>query len=272
MEQTCSNKIISLHFQRCGGDCPHVAECYFVKREVAGLFNDISDYEMVWQSIVRSGHKVHESICSAGLDTYHLEELKRNKNYNVTMSCHMADKYPGLEEVKEQVQISVYDWKDVATYHSWQKLFLIKNTNTYNAFKDWLGINTGKLHFLIDQDWIDTAKIREIIPLFNNSNNSDQSMDSCLTSWLVNKCCPNMGDEYIDINHDGTVRTCPYSARGVEPKGATNLEHLFGVKMLPYSCKYMAIFGEELNGTINNKCLQGYTTNPGDESSIECDG
>jgi hypothetical protein len=245
-----------------------------MNREIA-TDDDLSDWAMVWQSIVGSGHTVHESICSAGVHTYHLFELVKNKNYNITLSGnYITDDwlFNELKKVKDQVQISIYSSPQMLRFKEWQKLFLIKDEHTYNWFKGWLGEDTGQLHFLLDQNWLTTDTLKEIIPLFNSKASVGQSIDSCLTSWLVNGRCPYSDGKYIDINFDGTVRTCPYADKGVLPKRGGSLNTLFGLKMLPRTCIYTELFGETNNGRINNTCLQNYITNNRSRSSCECFG
>jgi hypothetical protein len=259
MEQTYLNKIISLHLEKCGGNCPHTKECYHIKRKENKLSYNISNNIEIHKSIIRSGYKIHESICSKNrLTKWHIKELKKNKNYNITISAnHFSLKLKNiLEKNKDQIQISVYDQYNLDVFKDWQKLFLIKNDESYNQFNEWLGKNTGKLHFILDQNYVNSSLIKKIILLFNNKCSKNQSMDNCLTSWLINGRCPYSNGNYIDINYDGTIRTCPYSIKGINPsKAATNLNQLFGLKMLPTRCIYMSIFGETINGTTNNSCI-----------------
>ena len=77
-------------------------------------------------------------------------------------------------------------------------------------------------------------------------------MDSCLTSWIINKECPYTTN-YIDISYDWTVRRCPFEKEGVIiPKDFITNQNYIDLFNLPKSygkCSYEEKLRREANET-----------------------
>lgn len=231
------NKIISLHLQRCSGYCPNASSCYHMQKEKRDTL--IENPIQFTYRCVASGATVYDSVCN--LQEYHIDLLSNYANYNMTISAReMIKGY----HIKDRVQVSVYDCVDLYNFSEYQKLFLIKDTKSYLQFKDWLGNKDyGRLHFIFDQSRL-TAEVLECsIRLFNEKACNGQSMDSCVTSFLINGECPYSNHNYIDISSDRTIRKCPYDIRGIEFQEESEIEELFNLTFKP-KCKYTEFFEE----------------------------
>lgn len=239
MEQKCSlkGKVISLHLQRCWGYCPNASSCYHMKKEIE-TYKNLEDEHSIAEECIRSGATVHDSVCSLSLR--HIDWLEKYANYNVTLSCFEMRKYKKLYEFKNQIQVTVYEYNDLIEFIDYQKLFLIKNLKSFLQFCNWIGKDFGRLHFLLDQAIVNETIIQELIEHFNDKASEGQTLDSCLTSYLVNGECPYKDGNYIDITYDGTVRSCPYARKGNVLKA---IELQFGIQTLPDRCKYKEYFG-----------------------------
>lgn len=266
MEQKCSldGKIISLHLQRCSGYCPNASSCYHINKEIDTACDLEGDAHIV-TTCIRSGAKVHDSIC-----TYYLQHhywLEKYANYNVTLSCDLLRSNSELKKFKNQLQVTVYNFEDVWEFREYQKLFLIKDDTTYARFCWLLGgyDGMGRIHFLLDQEYITPELVQEIIVDFNERAEEGQTLDSCLTSWLVNGECPYADGNYIDLTYDDTVRSCPYAKKGVRSKRGESLDAQFGIQTLPSRCKYMEYFG----GTLDEENPEETVRNDAKVSSLQ---
>lgn len=248
MEQKCSlnDRVISLHLQRCSGYCPNASSCYHLRKKIDNHWDIEEDASLVL-SCIKSGAIVHDSVCTYYLQHYNW--LERYPNYNITLSCELLRGNSELKKFKNQLQVSVYSIEDIIEFKEYQKLFLIKDMLSWLSFDCWLGQDTGRLHFLLDQAIITPSKVEAIVQDFNEYAGEGQTLDSCLTSYLVNGECPYADGHYIDLTYDNTVRSCPYAEKGVRSKKDESIEVLFGIQTLPQRCKYMEYFG----GTLNEK-------------------
>ena len=210
METTCSNKIVSLHLERCGlENCPHQSICYLRNRkdEKRTVRTDISYF-------VRKGYRVYNAICNkvTGNDLWLLNNYK---NYNITLSYNLFKEYDELkdEKIKDQIQVTVYNEEQLKELNNQQKLYLVKDEETLSFFYKHINLPWKNIHFPIDQSFIDKKKIIEMSLSIISSNNNI-TLDSCLTQIVKEHHCI-YGDNYIDINYDGTIRKCVFDKEGM---------------------------------------------------------
>jgi regulator of RNase E activity RraB len=239
MEQKCSHKVISLHLQECSGYCPNASSCYHIKKEINTEEN--LDEDKIRLDAIKTGHEVHESICFYG--PHHKDLLQIYKNYNITLSAMVVKLYfKELYPFKEQIQVTVYDDADIYLFSEWQKLFLINDEKNLRLFDEFLGRSTSRLHFLLDQEFITPARIVFLYEEFEKRASDGQTLDSCLTSWLVNGECPYEDGQYLDITYDASLRLCPYAKRGVMGNLDKNIVEQFEINPHKEKCKYMDIW------------------------------
>jgi hypothetical protein len=241
-QQKCSPKrAISLHMEACrAGHCPHASVCYHLAKNIR---NSELDYLTTIDKAIETGHDVHLALCSPLTQPIE-ERLEHHENFSVTISCRDAYENKAVNRFPQQVQISVYSEENCKRWTNFQKIYLIKSLSTFNTFTSLLGkSHLGRLHFAIDQKWLDKDILLEIIRYFEMYGNEKNSLDSCLTSYVLNGECYCHSGNYIDITYDGTVRTCPFSKDGVALPDNYDMNELFGLKQLPHRCKYMEIFG-----------------------------
>lgn len=212
MEPNSSNKIVSLHMERCSRQCENRSCCYHVNKDII-FDNDLEISSGQWLWFLRKGYLVYESLCN-GIPAWSWHLLKFYKNYNITIS---ADQYePYLHRVKDQVQITIYNEEDAKQFKEYQKLFLIKDDTSWDFFLKYCNTDVSeKLHYIFDHSYISKDQLR--IAAENKMYwkiSSTMTIDSCFTSFLLNGRCPYSYGNYIDITYDGTVRRCPYSKTG----------------------------------------------------------
>lgn len=249
-------KIVSLHLQSCSGYCPNAAVCYHqCKTKITGKVQDSVELR---RAALDSGAKVHESICeiSSYLQaSYYIKILKKNPNYNITISADRAHYFCSNEEFVNQIQVSVYSLPEIKQYKDYQKLYLVKDHTTFGEFRSILfgstAEETGRLHFLFDQEFIKHRSIPDLVAKFQESKNKLITLDTCFSSWLINGHCPYDDNTYVDINFDATVRKCPYENNGTwfEDISGKNLETAFKISYEP-RCAYKKIFKGEKDGKL----------------------
>jgi len=278
MEPTSlSHKVVSLHLQRCSGYCPNASVCYH-RNKLDGCNSHILENNMR-EKLIRYGFKVHESLCE-GTITYFRDLLDVYPNYNITLSCGMkSSEYYIKKEYKENIQITVYEKEDIEKLKIYQKLYLIKDKVTLDFAFERMKENTGRLHFLLDQTFVRDNKwvLPLVIKNFQDREDWSQSVDTCLTSWLVNGHCPYTKD-YLDITEDGTGRKCPYARAGqpliavdsqtIEAYMNTEINHS---KIDPlFKCVYQELFKGEINEqSLIDSSLQNPTSDNGSGGSIK---
>lgn len=241
MEQKCSpDKIISLHFQRCSGYCPNASSCYHIQKKESGeLIETQREFKI---KCLESGATIHESVCDYQHE--HKDLLNLYPNYNITISSDIVSLDIDLHKHRDQLQITVYNVCNLIDFKDFQKLFLINDIPSLEKFRGWLGHSYyGKLHFLIDQNRIELKDIVGITEEFNEKASEGQTLDSCLTSYLINGECPYNNNNYIDINYDLTLRKCPYEKEGIVFNQNTPVKELFNFASLP-KCNYTKYFEE----------------------------
>lgn len=243
MEQNYSNKIVSLHLKPCKYGCPNKEVCYLRKRNPAqGNPLPITFKE----DMLLQGFTIHDALCDTPT-SYNFFLLQRFKNYNITVSIEdlYSDTVKELQKFKNQVQVSVYDIKDVKAY-SGQKLFLIHDQQTLVRAK-----------FLFKQDWVRNIHFNVDPTGFNSSlvflqdGDRNITMDTCLSSWVVNGECPYTTN-YIDISYDWTIRKCPFAKDSIPiPKNMitnSNYIDLFTLEPTPNECSYAEKFKRNDDG------------------------
>lgn len=163
--------------------------------------------------MLRKGWEVYESVCN-GIQPQHWHLLKFYKNYNITISCE--DYEPYLDRTKDQVQLTIYNENQAETFREYQKLFLVKNDETWKYFLKYsnMGYAQHKIHYIFEQNYMTKDKFRRVAEQKMYANDFSVTVDSCFTSFMVNGRCPYSYGRYIDITFDGTVRSCPYALEG----------------------------------------------------------
>lgn len=247
MEQSCS-KIVSLHMDPCTLNCPNSAVCYH-KRKVLqpkdwGTFPETTDFR---STLLNAGYIIHDSVFQ--LEDSHLLLLKQYETYNITIPFSLLTEE--LRQYQKQIQISVYSKEQAREVLDYQKLFLIKDNETFDYFKEeglW-NIPYSFMHFNINQDWLTKKYLGDIAYYILLSNAKGTTLDSCAYSWLVNGQCPYAHGNYIDITFDGTLRTCPFNRAGIPISSVFDgtYESLFRTKHQPEQCKYSEWLGD-VNG------------------------
>lgn len=212
MEQNCSNKIISLHMMKCEDKCHNDSSCYHLQKNI--IVNDTYNFDIEYW--LKKGYIIYNSLCKP-IKENDLRLLELYKNYNITISC-LDVIISEIMQFKNQIQLSVYDSSDLTIYADFQKLFLIKDLESYAICLYIITNNItkyGRIHFNIDQN---TKNIKDYIhyisKIFNFLKPSLFSLDSCFTSWVINGKCPYDDNNYIDITYDGTARKCPFNKNG----------------------------------------------------------
>jgi len=253
------NKIISVHNYSCKQQCQHADVCYFVNgkhRDIDEIEN--SQVEKIETAINNiSGKKdVHYSGCDfiPSYLTYGTSIYGNEKERHMTFSSnnynHMLQMTNGenVSTFKNNIQITVYTIDDLKSikYAEIQKLFLIKDDETYNiacsVFKNASRYN--KIHFPIYQKWAEEheTELLVLIGLWNMSDNQTLSLDSCLENYVANGTC-GYAEEYIDLRYDGTVRRCPFSDE-CHDINTINPDEMFNIPFEP-KCIYSKLFGKK---------------------------
>jgi hypothetical protein len=269
MEQDCSNKIVSLHLHKCDNQCPNKNVCYLNNRTSTNNLKKLTDTPIIRN--ILGNFKVYESIC----DYLQARSTELIKNYNITISSEIIDKFENKElyDIPDRVQISVYDYnihKIYLEYPKHQKLFLIKDNYTLKFSEGLMNIVTGKLCFILEQNFLEKEMKKEgllkFIKTFYNRFDNSQSIDSCLQSWILNGCCP-YEHNYIDINYDGTVRKCPYEKEGHEiDLNKDNILNFMKQNLTP-KCIYSQWLGDDNVGY--NTSIQNKNTNTGIRNDLK---
>lgn len=230
-----------MHLEKCNYPCPNRASCYFIKRN---QHEGEIDAVRVRNKVLCSGYKVYESVCQLTEKDYRITLLKSLKNYSITLSYlwFLKPKFRSalIRIPKEQLQVSIYNLEQSQDLPSLQKLFLIKDTESFNEFTMIVSKGIENIHFNIDTEWISKEKLEELLT-WTKSFKSNVSFDSCLTSWLVNGECPYKKD-YIDISYDGTLRKCPFKKDNIGNLSQIRIEDAFLIDS-KCDCVYKTIFG-----------------------------
>lgn len=241
MEQTYSDKIVSLHLEKCERThCKNRKICYHVNKHIitnTSSLANIYPFEFSIKKILKLGCKVYESICIRLTDR-HLDLLQEFKNYNVTIPYDLM--VPELSNYRSQVQVSVYDKSQIYNIgNTFWKLFLIKDNITLNEANSYINMNIPQMHYILALDYIKESKVPITVLVGKKLEKTVLSLDSCLTSWILNGRCPYKHYNYIDLTYDGTLRTCPYSKKGMDiTKLTMPFEALFDIEPSPCECEF----------------------------------
>lgn len=242
MEPSCS-KIVSLHMERCMRSCPHEAVCYH-RRKV--LSNGRALQPLFREDMLRRDWLVYDSLCSS-VTLYNLHLLTTYPNYHITLPYDLYSSVDMLPRFRDQLQITIYDRAQARRIPDHQKLFLIKDTDSWNeaSRNGMCRAPYRNIHFVIDQDF--GLPLKDLIAMINEERNI--TLDSCLTSWLINGRCPYSHGNYIDISSDWTVRTCPFNIYGIPISGqdiGESYEGLFMLRQDPEKCIYSKIWDKNV--------------------------
>lgn len=234
MEQNSSNRVVSLHLEKCTRPCRNEKICYHLNKKL--LNYDISSITKWLKEVaIPKGYTIYDSICNLTRD---LSDFYSYDNYNITInSKHINGLKYSID--KSRLQITIHNDKDIRKYINYQKLYLIHDDESLSFAIRKMKDITGYLHFVFYQNYIDKEKLLLITNKFTNRVDKKQSLDSCYSSWLLNGKCPYEKD-YIDISYDGSIRKCPFQKIGAYPKSFKNI---FRVKPKQERCIYEKIFG-----------------------------
>jgi hypothetical protein len=237
-------KVVSLHMEPCSHDCPNASVCYHIRKEISsGKTEDVLPFDFR-ENMLLQGYTIHEAFCSS----VHLTLLNKYKNYNITVSFERFGTNVSylrhifnvvLYPYKDQVQVSVYNKEQALTIPGYRKLFLIKDDESFKYAKTHLN-SIPFMHYNIDQSWITKERIVQVLKSFNDLTHT---LDSCLWGWIDGGQCPYSTGSYIDITFDGTIRTCPFSRKGIPIKEVYDGTHesLFKTRSQT-ECAYSKIF------------------------------
>jgi len=279
MAQISLNKIVSLHLQKCSGFCPNASVCYHMKKVQNS--NAVINSDNIRREILKF-YKVYESVCSFN-SIYHKKILREFPNYNITVSSSLIS--PRDEDLfihRDQIQVSVYSANDIINFEKYQKLFLIKDEESVYSAYNFMKQKTGKLHFIIDQEFLSSKggnpsrRVVNFMMAFEKRVDYLQSADTCLTSWVINGKCPYSSQNYVDLNYDSTIRKCPYIK---EPIALINTNIKYLVKNISsvmssnksnHECIYEKLFKGDMDGRIiKDSNLQNSSSNSGNGSSTK---
>ena len=260
------NKIISVHNYSCKTKCQHADVCYFVNSKHKEV-DEIEDGQVDKIETVVDKITGEKDIYYSGCDflpsyvTYGMTIYGHEKEKHMTFSSnhynHMvniASSKEDLEKFKKNIQITVYSLDDLkdAKYYSIQKLYLIKDEESFNIATRILmdGGRYNKVHFPIYQKWAEENedKLLILVGLWNLCNNHSLSLDSCLENYISNGTC-GYAEDYIDLRYDGTVRRCPFSDECHEINDK-NPDEMFNIPFEP-KCIYSKLFGKKINDGEN---------------------
>lgn len=241
-QQSCSTKIVSLHMDECLGNCPHKDVCYHLRKDIignGGILPPDFRYDML-----ERGYQLHESVCNS-IRPLHLILLDSFPNYHVTLPYNLLSN--DLLQFKTQLQVTVYSTEQASNLYRVQKLFLIKNEETWFQSLPMWDKPFEHIHFVVDQNWLTTERLGSLVVKRMSSTGSCITVDSCLESYLINGTCPYRNGRYIDITFDGTLRTCPFTKEGMNiPKGI-DYDELFNLRQ-KRNCKYKKLFNGDADG------------------------
>ena len=240
-----SSRIVSIHSAPCENTtCPHEPVCYHKARNKCADFKDLHIYRLL---AIAHEYKVYEALCRSYIDESYLDLVRSNPNYNITVASNQINLDLLSSLPTNQIQITCHTLKDLFLYQEYQKLFLIKDEDSYSMFK-LIESDTRfqKVHFCIDANFLDKTRMFKIIRIHSSCKQHSITLDSCLTNWIVNGRC-TYKDNYIDINYDRTFRRCPFDPIGLDIEEKT-IKEMFDIQ-IHHKCKYIELFSK---GVSNN--------------------
>jgi hypothetical protein len=230
-----------LHLEPCIHGCPNEDVCYLKKRVFSGGYPLPPTFK---DDVLEQGFQVYDALCRP-LNQSDINRLETYDRYHITISSWDYENglYPKPAQYS-QIQKSIYRLCEKNMCNGPLQLFLIKDNKTFSE-----AINCKKcdsfnnIHFSIDRNWngyLDCFMLQD--------SNKNISVDSCLTSWMVNNECPYK-TSYIDISHDWTVRNCPFTKEGISiPEGLIidkNYIDLFSLQFKAEDCAYEKYFKKD---------------------------
>jgi len=216
MEPT-NSKIVSLHLDGCKGGCRNASACYFLKRSIVP---DSINKTAIKRILLMNGYTIHDAVCELIDDNL---ILLTSEHYNITVSNKILQKFDKKKELlafKNQISVSIYSYKEsvCSELRDIQKMYLIKDDKTLQFFmRNVKNERINKIHFCIDQEYLESSgKLPEIIKTFSKKATGIKSMDTCLSSFVVNGKCPYEKNNYVDVSADLSVRRCPFVINGTK--------------------------------------------------------
>jgi hypothetical protein len=246
-------KIISLHtYQDCHTNCPNQSVCYHRKRRNVNVYTSI--YEEYIKEWLENKYQVYDALVDKNigrLELYYLFNRDNYNNYHITVSSNerrlslsTCDKAKAWE-LYPNLNLTVYTIDEMRKYARYNKMFLVHSFQTLNLMANSAGsAGLGNIHYNVDQEFITPQNIKTIMSIMNDESTEGKTLDTCLSSWVVNGKCP-YEDNYIDIDSVGAIRKCPFSV--YEQGGYTSLTNIDKAFELKYDgpCKYREIFNKE---------------------------
>tara|TARA_Y100000310_G_C20672131_1_gene810848 strand:- start:444 stop:1187 length:744 start_codon:yes stop_codon:yes gene_type:complete len=241
-------RIISVHAE-CKVLCQHKDVCYSINRTKVEKDEDQRDVlDKVMKYAINGTSKVYMATCDAEFEGL-FKKLKAFHNLNVTVSFNIYNKYERhqFNGMESQLQVSVYREKEFGLVgNDITKLYLVKNDESFNYALELLKGKNGykNIHLPIDQGWAKDNKddLIKLVRAWQDCRDETISLDSCLMGYITHGKCDYV-DQYIDVHHDGTLRTCPFT------KSSRNNIHdledekeMFGITHTP-KCIYSKYFG-----------------------------
>ena len=249
MEQTYSDKIVSLHLEKCNrSSCVNRSLCYHVGKNIDTNCT-VFPFSFSIIKLLKFGCKVYDSICNR-VEVRHLQLLERFPNYNITIPAELFR--PELSDHKDQVQISVWTGLHNIEFKDYWKLYLIKSDDTLSSACRFITMNVPKLHYILALEYVAKTSVTVLVgKKLDLGDTQTISLDSCLTSWILNGRCPYKHYNYIDLTYDGTMRTCPFDMQGFDISKLTMpFETLFDIEPTPCDCKFKKLFDKPPDGIV----------------------
>jgi len=189
------------------------------------------------------GHDIYIAVCSVEEAEKYLEHVVQNDNFVMTLTYETYSKLkiPGHEH---KFHVTCHYMENIVKVgEEVQKLYLVKDQVSY-VIASWM-LRTGSVknvHLPIDQEWIrsNPTDFIELTERWLECNEKTVTIDSCAESYLLTSKC-SYKTNYIDINHDGTMRRCPFEKEGTLIKDMS-IEDMFKVDYKP-SCIYHDLLG-----------------------------
>lgn len=215
-------KIVSIHANECKNiKCPERKVCYLCKRNITGGKITPSVYRSVLKELDDKTSHVHYATDVLNDEAKRL--LEAGANITIPFNVLKANRQY-LDLFKDHVQVSIYQLDEIFLNENdlleYQKLFLIKDTETLNIANDIIETGSmaiGKIHFPIDQNWArnNIISCKDFLLKYygNDLIDSDITIDNCAAHYLTNGKCGYISN-YVDINFDGTYRKCPFEING----------------------------------------------------------
>jgi len=237
-QQIYSNKIVSLHLEGCSQkNCPHFNICYLQKRKIQETNFDKSKFDREY--FLKKNYLIYEAICNKVSDE-NIKLLETYNNYNITLSYNSFILQKDiLSKFKKQLQITVYNEDHLKVLEEYQKLYLVKDSDSLKFSIRHSSEPWNNIHYTIDMNYISKDTYLFIMLAILKSNSKNITIDSCADNVMNNNQCVYK-KTYIDINYDGTIRRCPFQETGVYlGNSSEEIEKAFDILFQSKKCKYL---------------------------------